>query len=209
VRLLLAALLVLPLAALAGCRNNDAPAEAAADETVAPAIPFRLDGSLRFLRADGTPITGLSIEIADTDSARTRGLMERDSIPEQVGMLFLMPSADAHSFWMLNTPHALDIFFVGADSVVINVAKYTTPYSATPVSAEGPAQFVVETVAGFADMHGIAPGDRITWSRNGNATAAYVGGLPGGPPAPPTTDAPAAAAAEPAVPADSGAASPE
>lgn len=175
VRLPLTVFLV-ALVSAAGCRG-DAPAESPAR----PAIPFRLDGSLRFVRADGTPITGISIEIAERDSTIRRGLMERDSIPPQMGMLFVMPRAEPQTFWMANTPRSLDIIFVGPDSAIVRIAKYTTPYSSQGVPSGAPAKYVVETVAGFTDRHGITAGDRIRWTRNANETPAYVGGLPGTP----------------------------
>jgi uncharacterized membrane protein (UPF0127 family) len=186
-------LALLALAA-AGCRREAPPADEAAEAR--PSIPFRLDGTLRFLRADGTPITGIAIEIAETDSARTRGLMERDSIPAQVGMLFIMPRTEVHTFWMANTPRSLDIIYVGEDSRIVSVAKYTRPFSTGPVTAEGPAKYVVEVAAGFADRYGLVPGDLISWARNGSETPAYGGGLPGAAPAPPdSADAPDTAAA--------------
>jgi uncharacterized membrane protein (UPF0127 family) len=158
-RILIAAVAAL---CLAGCRSEPAPA----DDTETVSIPFRLDGSLRFLRADGTPITGIAIEIAETDSARTRGLMGRDSIPSQVGMLFVMPRNEVQTFWMANTPRSLDIFFVGEDSRIVSIGKYTRPFSTDGVTSTGPAKYVVETTAGFADAHGIVPGDIISWARN-------------------------------------------
>lgn len=158
-RFALPALLVLLLAApvLSGC-GDEQPATPARD------IPFREDGRLWFER-DGETITEIAIEIAETDSAITRGLMERRSMPSASGMLFLMPRTQVQSFWMTNTPLSLDITFVSADSVVLNTAKYTTPYSPNSLTSDGPARFVVETVAGFTDRHGIQPGDRIRWTR--------------------------------------------
>jgi uncharacterized protein len=126
-------------------------------------IPFRHDGRLQFMREDGSPIVEIDIEVAATDSARTRGLMQRTSLPERSGMLFLMPRTDRHSFWMANTPLSLDIMFIAPDSHIVNIAKYTRPYSQQAVVAEAPSRFVVETQAGFADTYGIVPGDRIDW----------------------------------------------
>ncbi len=166
----LALLLVLP--ALAACEREAAPVPV--ETPPPPAIPFRLDGTLRFLRADGTPITGISIEIAETDSARARGLMERDVIPDQTGMLFIMPGPEVQGFYMANTPRSLDIMFFGPDSTLINVAKYTTPFSTATVQSETPALFVVETAAGFADQFGLVPGDRITWARTPAGPPAYA-----------------------------------
>lgn len=146
----------------AGCRDEPAarPAQPPAE------IPFRNDGTLTFYREDGEDIVTIDVEIAQGDSATQRGLMQRGSLPDRSGMLFVMPSVERHGFWMANTPLSLDITFVSPDSTVINTAKYTTPYSAESVYAEGLAQFIVETPAGFTDTHGITAGDRVRWTRN-------------------------------------------
>ncbi len=154
-RLLLFLALLLPLAA---CQETpeDQPPDAS--------IPFRADGTLTFVRG-GEPITRIRIEIAESDSARTRGLMQRPSLPDSSGMLFVFPEEGPQSFWMANTPLSLDLFFASADSQIVHVAKYAAPYSPDPIASEAPAQYVVEVPAGFADTHGIVEGDRITWTR--------------------------------------------
>jgi uncharacterized membrane protein (UPF0127 family) len=161
---LIAPLLLLALLA-AGCRDEP-PARTAPTAQPAADIPFRSDGSLTFYREDGEDIVTIDIEIAQGDSATQRGLMQRTSLPERSGMLFLMPRVERHGFWMANTPLSLDITFVTPDSTVINTAKYTTPYSTESVYAEGMAEFIVETPAGFTDRYGITAGDRIRWTRN-------------------------------------------
>lgn len=157
--------LTLALLALltAGCGDTatDAPVEPDEPEET---IPFRKDGTLTFLRPSGEEIVTIDVELAEGDSARARGLMDRTRLPERSGMFFPMPSTDRHSFWMANTPLSLDITFVGPDSAVVNTAKYTRPYSDESVVAEGPARWVVETPAGFTDTWGIAEGDRVRWS---------------------------------------------
>ncbi len=154
----------------AGCETDPSArpvaAPGATGDEPASGLPFRRDGTLTFSREDGQEIVTISIEIADGDSATQRGLMDRPSLPERSGMLFLMPRTQQHSFWMANTPLSLDITFVSPDSVVLNTAKYTTPYSSKSVSADGLSRFVVETEAGFADTYGITAGDRVRWSRD-------------------------------------------
>lgn len=127
-------------------------------------VQFRRDGSLSFLR-DGEEIADIAIEIADTDRARQRGLMERESLPERSGMLFIFDEETSRSFWMANTPLSLDIMFADADSQLVTIRKYTRPMSSQSVTSEDPAQFVVEVQAGFADSYGIIEGDQITWTR--------------------------------------------
>lgn len=161
-RLLIPALLLALLTA--GCtdeRSSPPPAQPTAE------IPFRKDGTLTFLRANGEAIVTIDVEIAEGDSATQRGLMQRAALPDRSGMLFLMPTVERHGFWMANTPLSLDITFVSPDSTVINTAKYTDPYSTESVYAEAPAAFIVETPAGFTDTHGIVAGDRVRWTRTG------------------------------------------
>lgn len=127
-------------------------------------IRFREDGTLSFVR-EGSPQLDIRIEIADTDSARTRGLMERTSLPEQSGMLFIFEDEMMRSFWMANTPLSLDILFVDADSQIVTIRKYTRPMSPQSVESTAPSRFVVEVPAGFSDTNGILEGDYITWRR--------------------------------------------
>jgi len=108
----------------------------------------------------------IDLEIADTDSARERGMMQRTGFPnDRSGMLFPFDEEQPQSFWMSNTPVALDIVFVDADSQIVNIAKYTTPFSNERYESGAPAQYVVEVPAGFADSHGLLEGDRIRWRR--------------------------------------------
>lgn len=157
-------LLLIFIVLLASCSSDRKEDDRQTTAESEPGIAFRRDGRLSFLRAD-QEIVAIDIEIADTDSSRARGLMQRKSLPEKSGMLFLFPRQEPQSFWMANTPLALDIFFVDADSQVVSIAKYTKPFSPQSVESAGPAQYVVETPAGFADTYGIVEGNRVQWSR--------------------------------------------
>ena len=149
---------------LACGRSGDSPSTDADADTTGP-IPFTIEGRLAFIQ-DGDSTVTIDIEIADTDSARERGMMQREGFPnDRSGMLFPFQKEEPQSFWMSNTPVALDILFVSADSQVVNIAKYTTPFSSENYRSGEPAQFVVEVPAGFADSHGILEGDRIRWRR--------------------------------------------
>jgi uncharacterized protein len=152
---------LLLLALLLSACGEDRPTPGQAEEE----IPFREDGTLAFYRPGEGEIVTISIEIAETEQAITRGLMGRQRLPERSGMLFIMPETRVQSFWMANTPISLDITFVASDSTVLNTAKYTRPFSQESHRSRGPARYVIETPAGFTDTHGIAPGDRVRWSR--------------------------------------------
>ena len=159
--LLVAALLLGGLACGRSSDSSSTVEEADTTET----ILFTKEGRLAFIQ-DGDSTVTIDIEIAETDSARERGMMQREGFPNaRSGMLFIFNKEQSRSFWMSNTPVALDILFVGADSQIVNIAKYTTPFSSENYRSGDPAQFVVEVPAGFADSHGILEGDRVRWRR--------------------------------------------
>jgi hypothetical protein len=147
------------LVALAAC-GGSAPEPSGTDRS----IPFDKEGELTILQDRDTVVT-LDIEIADTDSARSRGLMERDSLPDRSGMLFIFPQEEQQSFWMANTPLSLDLLFIGADRQIVDIAKYAKPFSSENIVSDAPAQYVLEVPAGFADQHGLLEGDRVAWRR--------------------------------------------
>ena len=159
----------------AGCRDTPPAPEAAPER---PSIPFRIDGTLSFLRdAPGGVDTlhTIAIELADTDSTRTRGLMDRREIPPDTGMLFVFPSEGPQAFWMSNTPHALDIQYYAADSTLVSVAENAVPFSTESLPSARPAQFVVEVAAGVTRRLGLVEGDRITWRLRRDAVSSPPG----------------------------------
>ncbi len=121
------------------------------------------DGELQFLRQDGSIAVSITIEIADTAEARTKGLMERWSLPEHHGMIFIFDYPDIQRFWMHNTPLSLDMIFVDENRRILNIAESTTPMSRQTYSSRGPAKYVVEVRAGFSRRLGIEEGMSIQW----------------------------------------------
>jgi len=101
--------------------------------------------------------------VADTARRSFQGLMYIRRLDPDRGMLFLYPEAEYRSFWMRNTYVSLDILYIGADRRVINIAERVQPLSDAPIPSTGPAQAVLELVAGSAERLGIKPGDRIEW----------------------------------------------
>lgn len=106
-----------------------------------------------------------NVEIADDPIERARGLMFREEMPADHGMLFEYTDEAPRSFWMKNTVLPLDIIFIGADGKVVSIAQNTTPFSTEPIPSEGPARFVLEVNAGVAERIGLEPGDRIVHPR--------------------------------------------
>jgi uncharacterized membrane protein (UPF0127 family) len=98
------------------------------------------------------------VELARSRDELSRGLMWRDRLDEDAGMLFVFASDEPRTFWMKNTPLPLDIIFVDAAGKVVSVAEHTTPFTTTPIRSAGPARYVLEVNAGFAERHGIRAG---------------------------------------------------
>ena len=152
-------LLLIALAGLAACESEDE-----ALPTVQMDVPFRQDGLLAFVGPGGEALATVAVEIVETPADRQRGLMFRRSMTDQMSMLFIMDREEEQTFTMKNTYVPLDIIFVGADSVVVDVAERTRPLDQL-VTSQAPAKYVVEVRAGFADRHGITNGTRIAWRR--------------------------------------------
>jgi hypothetical protein len=101
------------------------------------------------------------VEIADTEAEREYGLMNRDSLPADHGMLFEFPDNTDRAFWMKNTRIPLDILFIGADGRIVSIQKNARPYDETPLPSYGDATGVLEINGGLSDKLGIKPGDRV------------------------------------------------
>ncbi len=149
------------LCLLAACQTEPGAEPPEESETM---ISFRKDGTLTFTSGDQEVVT-IDIEIAETDSARTRGLMQRTSLPEKGGMLFVFDREEPQGFWMANTPLSIDLIFVSADSHIVSIAKYAKPLSQETILSRAPARYVVEVPAGFADTYGLLEGDGLRWQR--------------------------------------------
>ncbi len=106
-----------------------------------------------------------NVEIADTPDLTSLGLMNREYLAEDAGMLFVFPYPDKRSFWMKNTIIPLDIIFIDGSGKIIQISETTTPYSTESIVCLKPAQYVLEVNAGITEQHKINIGDIITWDK--------------------------------------------
>ena len=102
-----------------------------------------------------------SVELADNDAERAKGLMYRKELPEGQGMLFDFHREQDVSFWMQNTYISLDMIFIRADGRILRIAENTEPLSTRLIPSGGPVRAVLEIIGGSARKLGIAPGDRV------------------------------------------------
>jgi uncharacterized protein len=126
---------------------------------------------------DGLPTTTMTIgtrkytlEIARNDAHRQKGLMERDSIPADWGMIFVFPTEDQLGFWMKNTRIPLDILYVSGTGRVVSIHTMK-PYDLTSVPSKGPARYAIELNAGQAALTGVKEGDVLVIPPEAAATS--------------------------------------
>jgi len=103
----------------------------------------------------------LSAEVAHTQTSRSQGLMYRQSMKENSGMLFVFPETGRHSMWMVNTPIPLSVAFVDEKGIILNIADMA-PHTETAHGAVGAAKYAVETNFGWFRARGIKAGNRVT-----------------------------------------------
>lgn len=143
-----ATLLLLAAAACSGSSHE-------ADTVPAPpyAAPVQFDTG-----EENRPL--LYVEIADTPEERARGLMGRESLPEDAGMLFVWPQDTESGFWMKDTPTPLTIAFVDAAGAIVDIEDMA-PLDETLHYSAAPYRYAIEAAQGWFADKGIEVGDRI------------------------------------------------
>lgn len=104
-----------------------------------------------------------NVELAITPSEKSLGLMHRESMNEDAGMLFIYKSEGRFSFWMMNTYIPLDMIWIDKDHVVVDITKEAQPcgVSCPGYSPSEPAMYVLEINGGISDKIGLDVGDKL------------------------------------------------
>jgi hypothetical protein len=127
-------------------------------------ISFKKEGNLTIFKlADFTKIH-LDIEIADTDFDIQTGLMYRDSMEKNQGMLFVFDDVAQRYFYMKNTKIPLDIIYINAVKKIVSFQKNAQPFDESSLPSNVPAKYVLEINAGLSDAWSLAVGDSISFS---------------------------------------------
>jgi len=101
------------------------------------------------------------LEIAKTQDARMTGLMRRDSMPADHGMIFVFRTVQEWSFYMKNTRIPLDIVFVDANGRIVSIQQMK-PYDLTSISPPAPVKYAIELNQGAAAKAGAKVGDQLS-----------------------------------------------
>ncbi|MCK5931465.1 MAG: DUF192 domain-containing protein [Fulvimarina manganoxydans] len=103
----------------------------------------------------------ITVEIADTDEERRTGLMFREEMAADHGMLFVFDETRMVSMWMENTLIPLDMLFIGEDGTIRTIGRNAKPLSRDIISSKEPVRYVLELNGGAAARLGIAVGDKV------------------------------------------------
>lgn len=128
--------------------------------------PTSANGRAMLLPVDPVPLIAetasgersFTIEVADDLSERAQGLMFRDSMDDDHGMLFVFEQTQPVGFWMKDTPMPLDLLFIGQDGKIRDILP-GEPFSEAVIAPDEPVRFVLEFKAGTAEKAGIKDGD--------------------------------------------------
>ncbi len=127
-------------------------------------VTFTKEGELTLYKGiNDTIITKLDIEIAKTDQEVQTGLMYRESMKKNQGMLFVFPQIRERSFYMKNTRIPLDLIFLDNNKTIVSFQENAKPFNEASLPSNAPAQFVLEVNAGFAEKWLLEVGDKMDY----------------------------------------------
>ncbi len=140
------------------CKDN-------APVTVKPTeITFQKEGELTLYKGtNDSLITKLDIEIAKSEYDIQTGLMYRNSMKENQGMLFVFKEVTQRSFYMKNTRIPLDLIFLDHNKTIVSFQENAKPLDETSLPSNAMAQFVLEINAGLSEKWGLDVGDKMDY----------------------------------------------
>lgn len=154
------------------CRNSRSGAapDAKAGLSVAASPVVVLDAGGR-----AVPIR---VELATTEEQRERGLMYRNRLEPESGMLFVFDRDAPLTFWMKNTFIPLDMIFIGSDRKIVGIVANATPETETPRHVEGLSRYVLEISGGMSERWGVTAASTVEF--RGMPAGVLGTGEPGG-----------------------------
>ena len=105
------------------------------------------------------------VEVAGTPEQQQYGLMNRQSLEPNRGMIFPYEPAQPVGFWMKDTLIPLDMIFIAPGGRISGITENAVPLSLEPVVSPGPVEAVLEIAGGRSAELGIAAGDQVEWRR--------------------------------------------
>jgi len=161
-------LLLLPLLFLAGCAGcgsggGSGATDTGASEQMAQENPGPQTGlpTATVRVVTNTQTLNLNADVAATQETQRIGLMYVYHMPQDKGMLFVFDDEQTRSFWMQNTYIQLDMLFISAAGVVVDINERAQPLSTTSYASRAPAKYVLEVNGGWCAANGSAIGHTV------------------------------------------------
>jgi uncharacterized membrane protein (UPF0127 family) len=164
-RLLVVMLLIL------GCTKAMPPANTETTPAPTTTTTAAVAGGPRVILPDGFSV---NIEIADNEELRAQGLMYRDHLASDAGMLFFFAEEGEYPFWMKNTRIPLDIIWINKERRIAHIGHDVPPCRVPDCPSYPPnanAQYVLELAGGEAVKHGLKNGDVLRFEGTENVIA--------------------------------------
>lgn len=148
------------VAAAPACRNGRPGGEPSPPSSVAAASSMAASPAVVLHGRDARTIV-VHVELASTEANRSRGLMYRNHLEPDAGMLFLFPEPAPLTFWMKNTLIPLDMLFLDHERRVLGIVENAAPETETPRRVAGESQYVLEVGGGLSRQWGVEPGSTV------------------------------------------------
>jgi len=127
-------------------------------------VSFNKEGELTLYKSTSDSIIAkIDIEIADTDYDVQSGLMYRNSMRDDQGMLFVFPTMRLRYFYMKNTRIPLDLIYLDDKMAIVSFQENAQPFDEAQLPSTVPAQYVLEVNAGLAEKWLLEIGDRMEY----------------------------------------------
>ncbi len=111
----------------------------------------------------------ISLEVRDSEEERALGLMFRERLLENRGMLFIFDQNVSFPFWMKNMKISIDIIFINSDKKIISISENALPCNKPDEECELYSSsedylYVIETISGFSEKHNLEKGQEVRFS---------------------------------------------
>ena len=143
---------------LAGCTNEKSHETNSKEKPSSIKEEQSRSNKLHTIKIDGIP---LHVEIAQDDATLQKGLMFREDLPENTGMLFVFPYYRILSFWMRNTFLPLDIAFINQEGVIVDIQTVDPLDETRHYISNAPALYALEVKAGGFKNNNIKVGSKV------------------------------------------------
>lgn len=139
-----------------GCSGGKSPTKPGTSGDGMPVAVVKVvssSGAERFVNA----------EVALTPSQQETGLMNRASMADDAGMLFVFGAERSLSFWMKNTLISLDMIFIDSSKTIVDINQNAIPLSETPFTSRAPAKYVLEVNGGYCARNNVQIGNSVAF----------------------------------------------